>query len=1021
MAGGWSKRKRETVEAAFYTFLDRCFINSRDVGRVCLGKALYEGQIRFITTVFDALEADIHKIFVLKSRQLGLSTIARALSMFMLGVHSGLKGAIVFDTDQNKQQSRAELEVMINDLPSSLKFPRIKSNNRAGLALENDSQVLFMSAGVKKSKSSGVLGRSVGLSLAHLCMDPDTPVIVGDGKIVPIKHVSVGDRIVTHTGGHAIVIANTGRLNVNICRKITPWLGAPIVCTDQHRIPTARGMLAACEIRADDWVVMPVRTISHEQFVSFLPMLNNRQRDRKNLTSASSGVEISINEELGFAVGYYLAEGSIVYQRRDERYYDYPSGLVFSRHRDERGYADRAIAALCQFTTGQRTTKDKKESLTSTEHVYGAALARWFDYSFGSLDDKRIPDTVFTWGVPFCRGLLSGLLSGDGSKKRGLTNGKYELNEMRLTTTRSSIAMQARDIAASLGYGWAACDYRAGGVFYNRNCKPIWTVRWAGSGAGQLRELIGLKASKRSRSYTNKYKIQNNSVFIKIRKIEDGVKVPAVYDLAVDHVDHTFRTPSMSVSNSELCSYDNDEGLEAFEQSLSDANPDRLYIYESTARGFNKWSEQWSEARADPLHCRCVFLGWWSKPSQRIERSSPDWAVYGEQPPTPTEQRKIKQVKEQYDFDVTPEQLAWVRRKMDPTAQKEGDAPAEFIGSTLRIGEQPWTEEEAFQQTGAVFFAPEKLTDLTNNYVSRKFKTYMFIAGAEFADMRVYPASNANSIELKVWEEPDPDGTYVIAVDPAVGADAKNCRSCIQVFRCFSDGLDQVAEYAWPLITTYQLAWVIAALMGWYGAGPRSEIRYILELNGPGDAVFNELRSLKFKLENMQLPVLDEKGLRDVFRNVRTYMFTRPDSIGGASNFHFKTTHDRKVMLMERYRDFVTTGLIRIRSMELIKEMNSVVRDDKSIGAPGSMKDDRVIAAALGTHCWEEKIRRALISAKRTRENESIKRHMTIQSKVELFNQNSLTIFFRTKQKERQSELALLQRRNWRYGTRRYR
>ncbi len=640
MAGGWSKRKRETVEAAFYVFLDRCYINSRDVGRVCLGKALYEGQIRFITAVFDALEEDIHKIFILKSRQLGLSTIARALSMFMLGVHSGLKGAIVFDTDQNKQQSRAELEVMINDLPVSLKFPRIKSNNRAGLALENDSQVLFMSAGVKKSKSSGVLGRSVGLSLAHL---------------------------------------------------------------------------------------------------------------------------------------------------------------------------------------------------------------------------------------------------------------------------------------------------------------------------------------------------------------------------------------------SELCSYDNDEGLEAFEQSLSDANPDRLYIYESTARGFNKWSEQWRDARNDPLHCRCVFLGWWSKPSQRIERSSPDWAVYGEQPPTPTEQKKIIQVKEQYDFDVEPEQLAWVRRKMDPTAQKEGDAPAEFIGSTLRIGEQPWTEEEAFQQTGAVFFAPEKLTDLTNNYVSRKFKTYMFIAGAEFADMRVYPASNANSIELKVWEEPDPDGTYVIAIDPAVGADAKNCRSSIQVFRCYSDGLDQVAEYAWPLITTYQLAWVIAALMGWYGAGSTSEVRYILELNGPGDAVFNELRSLKFKLENMQMPILDEKGLRDVFRNVRTYMFTRPDSIGGASNYHFKTTHDRKVMLMERYRDFVTTGLIRIRSMELIKEMNSVVRDDKSIGAPGSMKDDRVIAAALAVHCWEEKIRRALISAKRTRANEAARTHATIASKVELFNSNSLTTFFKTKQKERQSELALLQRRQWRYGSRRYR
>src|SRR5258705_10764468 len=165
---GWSKRKRTVVEKAFYDFLNRCFVNSKDSGRICLGEELYDGQRRFITAVFDALEADIHKIFVLKSRQLGISTIARALTIFLLGLHNALKGAIVVDTDQNKQESRAELEVMIDELPSSLKFPMIKGNNRAGLTLDNNSKILFMSAGVRKSKTSGTLGRSVGLSLAHL-------------------------------------------------------------------------------------------------------------------------------------------------------------------------------------------------------------------------------------------------------------------------------------------------------------------------------------------------------------------------------------------------------------------------------------------------------------------------------------------------------------------------------------------------------------------------------------------------------------------------------------------------------------------------------------------------------------------------------------------------------------------------------------------------------------------------------------------------------------------------------------
>src|SRR5690242_18756562 len=164
---GWSHEKRKAVEGGFYAFLGRCFINSKDAGRICLGEHLYDGQRRCITQIFDALEEDIHDVYVLKSRQLGISTLIRALSIFLIGIHPGLKGAIVFDSAENKNESRAEIEVMIEDLPTSLKFPRIKNSNRGGLTLDNDSKVLFMSAGVKKSKTSGTLGRSVGLSLSH--------------------------------------------------------------------------------------------------------------------------------------------------------------------------------------------------------------------------------------------------------------------------------------------------------------------------------------------------------------------------------------------------------------------------------------------------------------------------------------------------------------------------------------------------------------------------------------------------------------------------------------------------------------------------------------------------------------------------------------------------------------------------------------------------------------------------------------------------------------------------------------
>ncbi len=639
MARGWTHEKRVAVETAFYKFLNRCYVNSKDAGRICLGENLFDGQVRFITTVFDALENDIHKIFCLKSRQLGISTIARALGIFLLGIHPGLKGAVVFDTDQNKQEARAEIEVMVNELPKSLKFPFIKGNNRAGLTLANDSKVLFMSAGVRKSKTSGTLGRSVGLSLA-----------------------------------------------------------------------------------------------------------------------------------------------------------------------------------LC----------------------------------------------------------------------------------------------------------------------------------------------------------------------------------------------------------SEMCSWDNDEGLEAFEQSLSDINPDRLYIYESTARGFNRWFEMWEEARKDP-HCRCVFLGWWSKPSQRIDRDDPDFLRYGEQPPTDKELEKIAIVREKYGHEVTPEQLAWVRRRMDPTAQREGDAPTEWEGSASRMQEQPWTEDEAFQQTGSVFFAPEKLTEQSAKHVSLKFNTYMYVVQDEFIYTQVLKAPNAKMVELKVWEPPvKTGGVYVLGADPAYGARESSDRSCLQIFRCYADGLDQVAEYAWPLVSTQHLAYVLASLLGWYGQDGNT-IRYILELNGPGGAVYTALKSLRYQMEHAtpkQQRDAEERGLIKVFQNVRTYVYNRVDAMGPGFNYHFLTNSNLKMLIMERFRDFMQNGMLRVRSQALIDEARSVTRDNDtgSIEAPGSMKDDRVVAGALAVHCWEDRIKKDMQAQGRTRDAESARERLTISDQVFLFQQNQLSNFFAQKRGARIQEQRAAIRKTWRYG-----
>jgi hypothetical protein len=468
------------------------------------------------------------------------------------------------------------------------------------------------------------------------------------------------------------------------------------------------------------------------------------------------------------------------------------------------------------------------------------------------------------------------------------------------------------------------------------------------------------------------------------------------------------------VHASEMCSWDNTEGLEAFINALAQDFPNRLYIWESTARGPNIWKQMWEEALQDPTHQRCVFSGWWSKDNQIIKDGTFDFEKYGEQPPSDVEAKKILEVKKRYGWQVTQEQLAWVRRKMDPTAKAEGDAPAEFSGTTLKIQEQPWTEDDAFQMTGSIFFQPENLTEVANKFSSGKFKTYSYSYGTEFHYLRIYPAHNARSVELKVWEEADEDGVYVVASDVAFGANEKNDRSAIQVLRCYADGVDQVAEYAWPLVNSRQFAWVIASLLAYY-AGERAEVYNIVELNGPGEATWNELQRLKHDLQyGYNLKEVEDRGLRRVFSNVRNYIYTRSDSMGAGHNFQWQTTPRLKVTIMERLRDFVSNSMVRVRSMDTIEEMKWITRDGDTIEAEGAKKDDRVIALAIGIRAWEQSVRKRLVVQKKTRENEAMRRRLTIKDQATLFGNNMLDQFFAVRSRARRREAAVLRKQSWR-------
>ena len=633
---GWDVERVGAFREGFFKFLPHVWINSKELGRIRLGDHIYHTQDRFLDFVFDALSRDVHDLKHSKSRQLGISTISRALSAFWLGVHGGLKGYCIYDTASHKEEGRIEMIDMIKSLPDSFKFPKIERENRDLLLLDNGSMVTFASAGTSESKSSGTLGRGSGVNFVHA---------------------------------------------------------------------------------------------------------------------------------------------------------------------------------------------------------------------------------------------------------------------------------------------------------------------------------------------------------------------------------------------SEICSWKGGENLISFKNSLAQKFPDRLFLWESTGRGRNEWFDMCEEAKEDKHHQAFLFSGWWCREDQIISQNDPDFERYASAPLSKIEEYKIKIIGERYEHKITLEQLSWVRRYLDPLAKTEGDAPAEYVGDAMKVREQAWIEEDSWQTADAIFFAPEDIDKAYAN-VSRKFKTYTFQTGLEFTDTKVFPAPNSRSVHLKVWDEPEPHAVYVVSADVGFGANENNDRSAIQVLRCYADGVDQVAEYANPLITTRQFAWVILALAAWY-AGDAADVFLIVELNGPGYSVWDEIDKVKRDIASgYQRDAAIEKGLGDVFRNVKNYLYTRPDSMSGGKSYHWKTSPGSgpagKVRLMERLRDFFSNGMIHIRSQPTLEEMQSVARDGDSIEAQGSKKDDRVLALAFAIRCWEERVRKKLSTLKRTRENEKARRLLTVTDQARLYHANMLENVFAQKRRTRNQYEVALRRAQWR-------
>jgi hypothetical protein len=407
----------------------------------------------------------------------------------------------------------------------------------------------------------------------------------------------------------------------------------------------------------------------------------------------------------------------------------------------------------------------------------------------------------------------------------------------------------------------------------------------------------------------------------------------------------------------EVSNYGDVGGLRSLEEGFAQTNPHRLYMYETTAKGYNFFRTMFLKGKND-LTTKSFFIGWWAGDTNRIERKDPRFNQHGLHAPSPEEKMKIERVKVMYGWKVTPEQLAWIRwREVDAGRQQD-----------LLEQNQPWDEDEAFVQSGYSFFQTRTLNADIKALLEDPpiFKGYRYQVEGDFYSFRLLSMDpeidDIFDVELKVWEEPIEGAKYAIGFDPAYGRNDHKDGSAIVVLRCFADRVIQVAEYRSSNVEAKHAAWVAFHICAAY-----RDCMINVELQGPGRLVmaeFDHLRQLLAAEMNLQRSA--ERGWEDAAAQARWFLHHREDSFGSGFAANYEATWRYKQEMLHKLRGAYTSREIDVKSLALLREMNNVMVVDDDIGAPDSSdedkKDDRVFALGLANLAWVSWVQRDMLA-----------------------------------------------------------
>lgn len=937
--------------------------------------SLWESQYLILDKYYELkAKGKAQKIIIIKARQLGCSSLIEAMIAWRAMFYPNTR-AIVVSVDQNHSSYLFGYMLYIYDnMPWWLKPMQASRKEEKGLFFENEDPALRSRYPGMNSKVmvqwsnqySGV-GQGIAIDAAHCCFSPDTRVRLAGGDLIDIVDVKPGDVVVTGCGRPMPVkgVYKSNRKNEESA-KLTLWgmSQIPLETTLDHRILTPDGYRKAGELRAGDFVSVPIRKINGSQSSVFLS--HNQTGGGANIRSRKSTIErVECDFGLGWICGFYLAEGTVHLNKRLQERFQ-PDSVYLSIHKKEEESVKRHIGEVFK---GQHVGVYHAKSQACILKVSNSALARFLYLEFGYGSGKTIPSWAWESGREFCRGIVCGYLEGDGH----LASDGIVVNAQ---STRSAILIQLRDMVASLGYGWSSINFRPAGEWYGRNCKEIWIWNACGGTGVALRGDMGWVVGTRQIKSPPHWAFdqQRGQIAVSIAKVGRG-HCEEFYDLEVDAIEHNFCTIQCAVANSEFTDYDEDDLEAIVNEDLGNSMADEPEVFgfmESTGRGAGGAAHKlWRacERRLDlgkwpkwyPLFLPSFFettrvlappQGWSIQGPEIVmrERAKKEWLRCDNQ--ACGRYRKVTLFGEStvgapcpscnlgalVPMVLNDDQCFWHQDNREQAEEQGEKAKKQWLQ------EQAVTGEEAFQVSGYVMFndsCREWVGSTIDNSPRRKGKIYREtgeIHGAGGLEGRCYV--NGCNVDHRhdetpytEWEEPQPDRLYTIGVDVSEGIGQDYSVIFVnKIGRALGEPDEQVALWRDNHTKPKELAFYCNVIGLWYNQAMMC-IEYNTYQTTGDDVVY-------------------------VYQYPNVFRWKNKETINPLTHkWHWWTKVNTKAYLHQTAVDWLLSRAWVIRSANYAKEMTTYRKeefDTRSFGAEEGFHDDELIAGMIALYCSHE-------------------------------------------------------------------